>query len=243
MNEQFNGMEAKMQADYDAIAKPFSESRQDMHWSELDEMVARVKPGSKVLDIGCGTGRLCAQLASKNVQYTGVDISQEQLNQAEQTCPTGEFWHATMTRLPFEDQSTDYVFMIASLHHVIGKDERKKAAAEAIRVLKPGGTLFVTVMGLWQKKYWPLFINKKKGLQTLPLHERGKVKAKDIFLPWSWQSEQTIYRYYHAFTKRELHNLFDQAPLSVYRSEYSKDGRKSAPWKAKNIVLQGQKMV
>lgn len=243
MNEKLTGMEAKMQADYDAIAQPFQASRQDMHWPELDEMIALVKPGSAVLDIGCGTGRLCAQLHDKNVLYTGVDISAEQLNQAQKTCPSGKFVQATMTHLPVDDQSQDYVFMIASMHHLVGKDEREQAAKEATRVLKKGGTLFVTVMGLWQKKYWPLFLNKKSGLQTLPTQEQTNIKATDIFVPWRWKTEAPIHRYYHAFRKRELKNLFHRRELNVYDCNYIRDGVKTAPWKAKNIVLHGQKMV
>lgn len=232
-----------MQADYDAIAKPFGSSRSDMHWPELDHMISRVQPGAKVLDVGCGTGRLCTQLAGKNVNYTGVDISQEQITIAQQTCPTGAFWQATMTKLPFEDGSFDYVFMVASLHHLAGRTAREQAAAEALRVLKPQGTLFVTVMGLWQPKYWPLFMNKKDGLQTLPQRDRANLVWSDVFLPWRWKSEQTIHRYYHAFTKRELRKLFDRANTEVYRCEYVRDNQKTAPWKAKNIVLQAQKMV
>lgn len=232
-----------MQADYDTIAEAFSESRADMHWPELDDMISRVDEGSAVLDIGCGTGRLCSQLADKNVHYTGVDISKEQLTKAQQTCPAGEFWQATMTKLPFENQRFDTVFMIASLHHVMTNEQRQQAVNEALRVLKSGGNLYVTVMGLWQKKYWPLFFTKKAGLQTMPARERGSITFTDIFLPWSWKSEAPVYRYYHAFRKSELKNLFDQTNTNIYRCEYVRDNRKTMPWHAKNIVLYAQKMV
>lgn len=233
----------KMQADYDAIAAAFSLSRKDMRWSEIDELVTRIKPKSAVLDVGCGMGRLYASLKDKSVDYLGVDVSAGQIAQAKAAYPEGTFVQGLMTDLPCADASQDAVVMIASLHHLLRREDRQKALAEAKRVLRPGGLLYVTVMNLWPRKYWTLFFDKKAGLKTLSEVERGFVRFADLFLPWTWKVNQPVHRYYHAFTQRELRKLAVCAGLDVESVVYSKNGHRSHRFAAKNLVLVARKNV
>ena len=91
MNKNYTSIEAKLQYDYDAIADSFSKSRYNMHWPEVDEMLDKIKAGSKVLDLGCGTGRICRFLFEKQVDYLGVDISDKMIQHAIESCPSGKF--------------------------------------------------------------------------------------------------------------------------------------------------------
>jgi ubiquinone/menaquinone biosynthesis C-methylase UbiE len=232
-----------MQADYDAIAAAFSLSRKDMRWPEIDAMVSRVKPGSSVLDVGCGMGRLYGMLKDKSVDYLGVDVSEQQIIQAKKAHPDGAFAQGLLTALPCADSSQDVVFLIASLHHVLSDQDRVKAVDEIVRVLRPGGMAFVTVMNLWPRKYWSLFFQKEAGLRTLTEDEHNQIRFKDVFLPWTWKVAQPVYRYYHAFTKRELGRLFRRHNLSIESVSYIKDGRHSHMFAAKNLVLIARKIV
>lgn len=240
MTAKHNSMQAKMQADYDAIAQAFAESRSGMHWAELDEMISRVPKDSKVLDIGCGTGRLCRQL--QGVEYTGTEISEGQIKKAREYCPEGNFLQAEMTDLPFEDNSFDAVFMVASLHHLL-KADQKKALKEAVRVLKTGGILNITVKAFWQFRYLNLFLNKKEGLNTLGEDLKKEIEWSDIFWPWKWKTETTVFRFYHAFRKGELKALLRDLPLKIIELNYYKNGQVIPFYKAKNLVLTAQKVV
>ncbi|MBI4122328.1 MAG: methyltransferase domain-containing protein [Parcubacteria group bacterium] len=234
-NQNHSLLEGKMQADYDAVAAAFSQSRREMRWPEVDALVAEVKPGGRVLDLGCGTGRLYGFLQEKDVQYLGLDISPQQIAQAKQVYPAGSFIVSSMTDLPVADASQDVVFMIASLHHLLTPANRAQAVQEAWRVLHPGGRVFVTVMNLWPRKYWSLFFHKSAGLATLTPEERRQIKFKDVFLPWTWKlnAGQRVYRYYHAFTKGELRRLFARAGFTI--DQVGNTG--------KNLVLKASKNV
>ncbi|RLV01639.1 methyltransferase type 11 [Streptomyces griseocarneus] len=104
------------------------------------------KPGQRVLDIGCGTGRTALRLAQqRDVQVTGLSVSKEQIavasRLAEEHGLTGRltFEVADAMRLPYEDESFDSAWFIESICHM----DRAKALAEAWRVLKPGADLMV----------------------------------------------------------------------------------------------------
>ena len=227
MTINYTPIERKVQADYDAIAASFGESRRNLHWAEVDQMLADIKPGETILDVGCGTGRLCSFVQDKHVDYIGVDISQKMLEVAKRDCAQGKFLQASMLRLPFTDHTFDRVFSIAALHHLATADERLAALRESVRVLKPGGKLYLTVMGLWLPRYW----KNRQGA------------FNEVSLPWIKQAGVNVDRYYHAFTKRELRRLLRQAGFLLERLSYQRDG-KTASWLwGKNLVAVADKVI
>lgn len=218
---KYTDFRAKMQEDYDVIAQDFERSRRNMHWSELDELLDMVKPGQAVLDIGCGAGRLYGFLQSKQVKYSGIDVSPNQIKQAIGQYPNADFKVGSMLELPYQDQQFDYVFMVASLHHLAHKKERVKAINEALRVLKPGGKLNITVMNLFKKKYAKLFFKKSAGKAELSKQAQKSLKWNDVFLPWKSQ-HGVVQRYYHAFTKPELRKLLSGRGAQILKLDYKR---------------------
>lgn len=113
-----------------------------------------ISPGDRILDMGCGPGRhVCGACADYEAVVTGADINVADLRQAT----TNIFLHeayggklrggwglsaADITNLPFGDNAFDHVICSEVLEHI--PDDRK-AAKELVRVLKPGGTLAVSV--------------------------------------------------------------------------------------------------
>lgn len=243
MNKQYTSIELKMQEDYDAIAPSFARSRYNLHWPELDHLIAEVPAQSKVLDIGSGSGRVCRFFGEKQVEYTGIDISGSEIALAKQACPDKRFVQGSMLDLPFKDQEFDVVFMVASLHHLISEEERLKALTEARRVLKSGGKFYMTVMGLWLPKYRHLFFSKREGKQTLPEELKKQIKWNDVFLPWTKESSKIIFRYYHAFTLRELSKLIKASGFQIESFSYMRDGSRCKWYQGKNIVVVAKKMV
>jgi SAM-dependent methyltransferase len=96
-----------------------------------------------VLEIGCGTGRLCGRLADQHIAVVGVDISPAMLEAAKVLEPERPSLRYVLTdgvRLPFPLRSFDLVFSYAVLQHVdpsivVG------ALTQVRRVLKPQGVL------------------------------------------------------------------------------------------------------
>ena len=119
----------------------------------------RLKPGFKILDIGCGSGRhTSAAYQSRDVTAIGVDLNVDDLNDARNRLRLhdqlgehgGGAWAlsaADVLTLPFKDAHFDLVICSEVLEHII---VHTAAIREIVRVLKPGKNLVVSV-----PRYWP----------------------------------------------------------------------------------------
>ena len=99
--------------------------------------------GLRVIDEGCGGGRLSIELAKRGATVVGVepDPIQAQKNRAAEPVPGVTFIECGGEALPMDDSSQDAVFFFYSLHHV-PLDLMAAALGEAARVLKPEGLLY-----------------------------------------------------------------------------------------------------
>jgi trans-aconitate 2-methyltransferase len=100
------------------------------------------QPGERVLDLGCGTGHLTAQIAAAGADTTGIDRSPAMIEQARQSYPGLRFEAADARNFSFSEPF-DAVFSNAVLHWV---READLAVACVHRALKPGGR-FVAEFG------------------------------------------------------------------------------------------------
>lgn len=97
-------------------------------------------PKGRVLELGCGNGKTLSALVKAGCKVTAIDSSPN----AVELCKGlgADVRVADACALPFKDGMFDAVVAFHVLEHV---DDRERAAAEARRVLKPGGTLLVRV--------------------------------------------------------------------------------------------------
>ncbi len=112
----------------------------------------QISPDAAVLDIGCGTGEFERLLLTENPQQviTGVDISEKMLLMAKQKCrtyPNVSFRTASVSALPFADNSFDVVVSASAFHYF---DDPTLALKEIKRVLKPEGRVIILD---WCKDY------------------------------------------------------------------------------------------
>lgn len=100
------------------------------------------RAGERILDAGCGTGHLTAEIAKSGAEIIGADNSPEMIGQARQNYPQLEFVLADLTNLQF-DRCFDAVFSNAVLHWV---KDAEAAVVSIARALRPGGR-FVAEFG------------------------------------------------------------------------------------------------
>ena len=101
------------------------------------------KPGERILDVGCGTGRLTAEIAHSGASVLGVDNSPAMVAQARGNFPELSFETQDACYLPFLEQF-DAVFSNAALHWARPAEAAAKGMA---RALKPHGRLVVEFGG------------------------------------------------------------------------------------------------
>ena len=101
------------------------------------------KPGETILDVGCGTGDLAAQIAASGAQVTGFDFSPDMIDAAKNKFPGIEFHVASASNFQFPD-NFDAVFSNATLHWVL---DYEGAAQCMYRALRKGGRLVLEMGG------------------------------------------------------------------------------------------------
>ncbi|MCZ4221722.1 class I SAM-dependent methyltransferase [Pedobacter rhodius] len=95
------------------------------------------KPGEDILDVGCGTGRLAAQIAETGAVVVGTDASTDMVANAKTAYPQLNFEVVNATQLPYNEQF-DAIFSNATFHWI----ENQNALAEGLfKSLKIGGRL------------------------------------------------------------------------------------------------------
>jgi cyclopropane fatty-acyl-phospholipid synthase-like methyltransferase len=116
--------------------------RFDMRFARTMWVYDNVRPGSSVLDLGCGVGML-ALLKRKGVTLTGVDLSPE-CAQAARRNGYDSTLSAELSHVPLADASFDYIVSLDVIGHV-GFEEKDAVLGEIRRLLRPGG---VTMHGI-----------------------------------------------------------------------------------------------
>lgn len=200
----------KTKEDYSLIAEDFSRTR-EKPWEEtgflFDDYLI---PGDKALDLGCGNGRYFEFFKKKNVDYFGVDSSEELIEIARNKHPEGRFQLVEALCLPFSNNFFDKIYSIAVLHHIPSEEFRLQVLEEARRALKPGGLLVLTVWKLPQSKECCL----RFKYTILKLIGKSELDFNDILEPWG----KKIDRYYHCFSKKELENLTTKSKFKIKES-------------------------
>lgn len=98
-----------------------------------------LRPGARVLEVGCGTGLLTEEIAKRDVKVYSLDISQELLKQAREKSGNREiiFLCASAYELGFSDSVFDNIIGMSVLHHL----DMDRALKEFHRILKKGGQM------------------------------------------------------------------------------------------------------
>lgn len=98
--------------------------------------LTNLPPGSRIIDIGCGSGVFTQLLKDAGYRMVGLDISSKLIERGKNVYPDLELVVGDAEALPFADGTFDGVLLSGIVHHF---PDPRKLASETYRVLRPGG--------------------------------------------------------------------------------------------------------
>ena len=132
----------------------------------LSPWLRSLPKGAQVLDVGCGTGEQVRLMRELGLDVVGLEPAPAMRRKAIENNPETEIVDGSITEIPFDDDSFDAVVSIEVLRYLHHADV-EKAYKEMLRVLKPGGEVFVTLVNLLATDGFFVFHNLKRAAHRL----------------------------------------------------------------------------
>lgn len=202
---------------YDQVAEKFSHTRKNF-WGDLVFLADYISDGDKVLDYGCGNGRLLEILNNKKIDYVGVDISQKLIDIAKTKYPSQNRSFskiAGQASLAFPDDFFNKIISVAVFHHFPEK-YAEVMAKELYRITKQDGQVIITVWNLWQKKRRKNIFNLTALIEKI--FQSRKYRGfgfGDILVPFQDNQGKVFNRYHRVYTKNSLSKIFLSAGFEI----------------------------
>jgi len=218
MNQRSNTVQ------YDDFAETFGQSRRDMHWSEIDEVLSQFietyeYESGKIADIWCGNGRLLTHITGhsratdfqKFTTYVWLDASSELLKQASLDISFSDFFSHTfwslgdmrdLEALLSQHGTFDVIFFIASFHHLSTREDRLSVLEQAKKLLSKNGRIIMTNWNLSHESQWKYQNSKSAEYSDGSADYSIKIGGYN--------------RFYHAFSHEEYVSLAQDTELSVF---------------------------
>jgi ubiquinone/menaquinone biosynthesis C-methylase UbiE len=134
------GSEPAARLDYDELAADYARNRR-VHPGVLAALAEGIGPGSKALEIGCGTGNYAVALRElTSCSVTGIDPSSGMLAKARARSDDIDWREGSAEATGLPGGRFDLAYLVDVIHHV---KDRHAFAREAWRVLAPGGRVCV----------------------------------------------------------------------------------------------------
>ena len=133
---------------YDDFADIFAED--SLKWTPfdlIDDFSALLKPGLKVLDIGCAGGRDTKELSNKGFEVVGLDASKKLVIHAQNRFPDIKFMAGDMLKMPLPNDSFDGIWCHAVILHLETIKDVNRSIKEMNRVLRSGGVVHLYTKG------------------------------------------------------------------------------------------------
>jgi len=155
------------------------------------------KEDERILDVACGGGELSLKIAERGCEVHGIDLSEYAINSAKRLAEREKiacgFKVGSAEGLPYPDGYFDKVVFSSSLEHI---EDDMKALKEACRVLKPNGSVILTVPSL-----------------TYLIDDKIKERHRKVAY---------VVNYY---THETMKNKFEMTGFSMVRSKYILNSR------------------
>ena len=200
--------EEKLQTEFNRWAEEGRGEEMERHHIPITEPVFRkmeLKPGDRVLDLGCGAGwatRMLARMVAKSKanggndgKVVGLDISDEMIRRAQQNSyelPNIQYVVGAADKIPWESNFFSKVLSVESFYYYPDQD---RALDELYRVTAPGGKLFILINLFTDNIYSLRWVQELK----VPVHARSAAEYLDLLEA-------------HGFRRVAAHRIPDPSP-------------------------------
>ncbi|MCU1496333.1 MAG: Methyltransferase type 11 [Acidimicrobiales bacterium] len=165
-------------ATYDAGFERLAASGADVHGEAT--LVAALSGGPRVLDAGCGTGRVAIELAARGFDVAGVDIDPVMLDAARAKAPELT-WHLCDLASFTTDDHYDAVVLAGNVLIFVAPGTEPAAVARCAAVLRAGGVM-IAGFSVRDGGYGPEALDADAAAAGLTLVDRWSTWSRD---PWS----------------------------------------------------------
>lgn len=205
MNEKALPPDERLKEEFNRWAKAGEGEKMRQHHLNITEKTIRLmelRPGERVLDLGCGSGwatRLLARMVGDGPegfgQVVGVDVADEMIRQARAESKDFDnilYVWGSAQQIPWEENFFDKVLSVESFYYYADQD---RALAELFRVMAPHARLFILINLYKDNEYSLQWVHKLK----VPVHVRSKDEYVQLLKA-------------HAFEKVEAVQIPDDTP-------------------------------
>ncbi|MFE6985150.1 class I SAM-dependent methyltransferase [Streptomyces griseus] len=173
---------------FDALGAEYERAfaSSDAHRASLERLLADLAPGSRVLDVGSGTGRPTARtLADAGHRVLGVDVSPVMTALAARQVPGAEFRCADIRDLPLAEGEFDAVCVYFSLLQ-LSRGEQGELLERLVRALRPGGLLAVATVPVDVADIDAVFMGQPVRVSSFGAEEfTALTERAGVFVEWS----------------------------------------------------------
>ena len=188
----------KLQQEFNHWAEAGEGPKMENHHLDITEKTMRrmeLRPGERVLDLGCGSGwatRLLARLVADGPegfgQVVGVDVSDEMIRQARASSKDFEnimYVWGSATQIPWEENFFDKMLSVESFYYY---SDQERALAELFRVMAPKGRLFILINLYKDNPYSLQWVDKLK----VAVHVRSAAEYVDLLKKHSFENVEYV---------------------------------------------------
>jgi SAM-dependent methyltransferase len=209
-------------ASWDMVTEPDERFYLEQYWHRLEPVIRRLQEDARILDVGCGQGRLTLPVAETLPAATlvGVDVSQGALAAAKQHAAARRIenveFHAAdgvafLSKEP--DSSADLVLFVEVTQWM---EHYREALAEIVRVLKPGRSLFAS----FRSQHYQLLKEVQEGRleDARTVRDTRSSQLGDLSVRFNWHTVEDL-RTLFAELRLEIQGVYAIGILSGTRAD------------------------
>ena len=138
-------------SNYDEEGRLLSRHGQVEYLTTMRYIEKYLRPGMRILEVGAATGRYSHALAQMGYMVDAVELVQHNINIFREKTKPGEDVNVRQGDArdlsAFAENTFDITLILGPMYHLFTEDDQKQALREAVRVTKPGGTIFAAYCG------------------------------------------------------------------------------------------------